>query len=101
MIVVSGTAEVQPDKRQQAIELFRRLTNETVKEDGNISYHFYIDIDKENVFRVFEQWQSQEALDAHFTTDHMAELNRELPKLIAAPPELTRYEIADSAPLPL
>jgi quinol monooxygenase YgiN len=101
MIVVSGTAEVQPSKRQQAIELFKRLMSETTKEDGNISYHFYIDIENENVFRVFEQWQSQAALEAHFATDHMAELNRELPKLIAAPPELTRYDIADSAPLPL
>lgn len=101
MIVVSGTAEVQADKRQQAVALFKRLTAETVKEEGNISYRFYADIENENVFRVFEQWQSQEALDAHFNTDHMAELNRELPKLIAAPPELIRYEIAESAPLPL
>ena len=100
MIVVSGTAQVQADKREQAIELFKRLARETVKEDGNIRYQFYIDIDNENVFRVFEQWQSQDALDAHSTTEHMAELNNALPKLIAAPPALTRYEIADSAPLP-
>lgn len=101
MIVVSGTAKIQPEKREQAIELFQRLTRETVKEDGNISYRFYVDIEDENVFRVFEEWQSQEAIDTHFATEHMAELNRELPQMVAAAPELTRYEIADSAPLPL
>jgi len=99
MIVISGTVEVQPDKRQQVIELARMMMAETAKEEGNISYRFYTDIENDNVFRVFEQWKSPEALDAHFTTDHMAELNRKLPDLIAAPPELTRYEIADSARL--
>lgn len=101
MIVVSGTAQIQAEKREQAVALFQRLMRETVKEQGNISYRFYADIEDENVFRVFEEWQSQDAIDAHFATEHMAELNRELPGLVAAAPELTRYEIADSAPLPL
>lgn len=101
MIIVSGTASIQPPKRQQAIELFQYLMHETRKEDGNISYGFYIDIENENLFRVFEEWQSQDAIDAHFGTEHMAKLNRELPQMVAAAPELTRYEVAASAPLPL
>ncbi|GAB3685348.1 hypothetical protein GCM10028792_37800 [Salinisphaera aquimarina] len=59
-------------------------------EDGHISYRCYIDIENEKVFRVFEHWQSQDALEAHFTTEHMAELNHELPERIVAPPEWSR-----------
>jgi quinol monooxygenase YgiN len=101
MIVVSGTVEVRPDKRLQVIDLFTRLMHESAKEDGNISYRFYTDIEHENIFRVFELWQSLAAMEAHLSAAHMAELNRELPDLIAAPPELTRYDIADSTPLQL
>ena len=95
MIVVSGTIFIQPNKVEAAIEAAKAMMEKTAEEVGCISYRFYADIEAPDVFRVFEEWESQEALDAHFETPHMAEFRGKIGGLLAAPPAIRRYIVSE------
>lgn len=95
MIVISGTIFVKPDKVAQAIEAAKVMMEKTAEEPGCISYRFYADIEAPDVFRVFEEWESDEDLQAHFETPHMAEFRKKLGGLLAAPPAIRRYVVSE------
>lgn len=99
MIVVSGTVEVRPDMRAHAVELIRWLMAETVKEPGCKTYRFYADLEKPELFRVFEEWESAAALAAHSKSAHMAEFYKEAASMLAGAPEITKYEVVSSEAL--
>ncbi len=99
MIVVSGEIEVRADKREAAQELALWLMAETAKEAGCITYRFYGDLEKPELFRVFEEWETDDALAAHFKAPHMAEFQQKIAGMLAGAPKITRYEIANSVPL--
>jgi len=92
MILVSGEVQVRPERRDAAVELARWMMTETAKESGCVAYRFYADLEDPDRIRVFELWESQAALGAHFETEHMAEFNRRLPEMLASAPDIRRYE---------
>ena len=61
MIVVSGTITVDPADHDAAAALMQTLVEETAKEAGSVSYAFYADLESPGTFRVFEEWESDEA----------------------------------------
>jgi len=99
MLVVAGRIVVKPERRADAVRLALEVAAATRGEAGCLSYRFFSDLDDPNRFFVFEEWRDAAALELHFTTPHMATFLEQVPGLIAAPPEITRYEIAASAPM--
>ena len=51
-------------------------------EDGCGAYEFAWDIQDPNVLRIFEQWDSQQAIDGHFAAPHMAEYRTRVAGLV-------------------
>ncbi len=72
MLVVTGTVEVAPEGVEKAAKAAQEMVAETVKEVGCITYEFSQILGHANRFRVYEEWESQSALEAHFSTPHMA-----------------------------
>jgi quinol monooxygenase YgiN len=72
MIIVSGVMTFTPSTHDRVIELARVLTGETLKEPGCRTYGFWPDPDVRGQFRIFEEWESQEALSEHFAAPHFA-----------------------------
>jgi quinol monooxygenase YgiN len=95
MIAVAARVAVKPEMREKAIAAASRMTAETHKEAGCIQYHFYTDIDDPNVLHVFEEWESDEALNAHLKTPHMAEFGSVLGEVVAEEPKVMRYVVAE------
>lgn len=95
MIVVSGTVRVRPGLRQEAVERAVWMQALVESEPGCLSYRFYADLEHPDLFRVFEVWESDAALKAHFQTPHMAEFNRALAGLLAEKPQITRYAVSE------
>lgn len=93
MITVAGRVPLKPETRDKAIAAASKMVHETHKEVGCIQYHFYTDIDDANILHVFEEWESQEALDAHLASAHMAEFAAVLPQALATEPKIMRYEV--------
>src|SRR5262245_3490529 len=99
MIIVSGVFEVEAADRDAAAAAAVRLATETRKEAGCQIYALYTDFEDPDRIRVFEEWESGEALEHHFRTPHMAEFRAALAKIRIKRGGVFRYEIASKAPL--
>lgn len=73
MIIVSGIIELDPANHDAAAEAMQKLSAATVQEEGNIEYAFWADLGQSGRFRVFEQWETEAAIEAHMTAPHMQE----------------------------
>jgi len=94
MLVIAGTVRVKPEARAEATQAALKMAKASQAEAGCKSYRFYADLEDPNTFLIFEQWEDEAALLTHFQTPHMAEFNGLIPRFLAAPPSINRYEIA-------
>ena len=99
MIIVAGTVAIKPGNRDQAASVALKMVAATKPEAGCIAYDFWSDLGDPDRFHVYEEWESQDALEDHFKTSHMAEFMEALPALSAGPPDIKRYEISSVAQL--
>lgn len=70
MIVVSGDFVVHEGTRERAIAAMIAVAHATQQEAGCLRYNFYADLEDENRFLVYEEWESQAHLDAHLSADN-------------------------------
>ncbi|WP_170463537.1 putative quinol monooxygenase [Ruegeria arenilitoris] len=99
MLIVTGTVEVSPDGVEKAVAAAQRMVAETVKEPGCLIYEFSQILGHSNRFRVYEEWQDQTALEAHFTAPHMAEFQAVLGEVGVTLAEI--YRVVGGEKLPL
>ena len=77
MIIVTGEFRMPVERRAEAVEAMERVIAATLKEPGCIAYSYAEDIREPGLFRVSEQWESREALAAHFAAPHMKQWQSE------------------------
>jgi len=99
MIVVSGVIRVAAASREAAREAALEVATATRQEAGCISYAFYADLEQDGAFRVFEEWESDAALAAHFKTPHMAAFRERLAGLEFISRKVRRYVVTDFSEL--
>jgi quinol monooxygenase YgiN len=95
MLVIAGTVKVKPEIRAEAVQAALRMAKASAAEPGCIAYRFSADLEDANTFLIFEQWESEAALTAHFQTPHMAEFNAAIGRFLAAAPAVHRYDVAN------
>jgi quinol monooxygenase YgiN len=99
MLIVAGEIEIDPTHRLDAIAAAREVMEATREEPGCRTYVFTTELDHPGRFRIFEEWESQEALDAHFTTPHMAAFQAKLGGLGVLAVRVQKYEVARVGPV--
>ena len=99
MLVVSGTVTVSEETVDAALAAIATLVAETVKEDGCGSYGFYQTPGQPNVFRVFEEWESVEKMNAHMASEHFLTFMGSAGEIGITGAELNQYEVADKTRL--
>ncbi|MEZ5142851.1 MAG: putative quinol monooxygenase [Acidimicrobiales bacterium] len=99
MIVVKATARIKPEQRERAVAAALTMAEATEAEPGNISYTFSADLADPNVFHLFEEWEDEEALVAHFGLPHMAEFVTALGDVLDGAMPTTKYVVASHGPL--
>jgi quinol monooxygenase YgiN len=75
------------------------MMRKTQEEAGCISYVFSADLSEPGVFRLFEEWESDEALGAHMKSPHMAEFQSVVATLGIKEAVIQRYEVSSVGPL--
>ncbi|WP_254763653.1 putative quinol monooxygenase [Natrinema marinum] len=93
MIVVHASFPIDPDSREEALDLIADLVTESQQEDGMIDYRAATDVSDPNVVRFFERYEDEAALGAHSQSDHFREFSAALPDLLAGEPEVTRFDV--------
>jgi len=99
MIVIAGRIAMDPEKVEKAIPAAVEMMQETHKEAGCRAYVFSRDLREPGVFRIFEEWESQAALDAHFEAPHMARFQAAMGAFGIKEMKVERYEVSSKGPL--
>jgi quinol monooxygenase YgiN len=94
MIIVSGVVPIRPEMREAAVQAALEMARATAAEQGCLVYRFYADLEDPCLWRIYEEWETAEALAAHFETPHMALFRQQLPALVAGAGEIWRYEVS-------
>lgn len=97
MIIVHGTFPVKTERRDEALQLMRRMAIASRAEVGCISYEFYIALSDPNTLLLFQEWDSVDSLQGHFDTDHMEEFLRDLPEVLDGDVMTRRYEVRSTS----
>lgn len=72
MIVVMGSFRMPTVHFETALPLMEKVIAATRAEDGCLLYAYARDLADPELIRVNEKWRDRAALEAHFTTAHMA-----------------------------
>jgi quinol monooxygenase YgiN len=97
MLVVRATFPVDPDSREEALDLVRNLAAQSRAEEGVVDYRVATDAEDETVFRFFEQYEDEAAFGAHAESDHFEAFEEALPDLLAGEPQVTRFDVSDAS----
>ncbi len=74
MIKVVAKGYFLEGKAEEAIKLYEELVEKTRTEEGCISYILFRDIEDDSILTMIEEWESKDALDKHFKTEHFTKL---------------------------
>ena len=100
MLIVAGEVIVEEGAIDSARDAVRTMEEETRKEDGCLTYAFSTDINSPTTVRVFERWESQQALSAHMKTPHMAAFGATIAKIKPKSMSFKVYEVEKEIALP-
>lgn len=100
MLIVAGTIEVDPDHRDAMLAAVAPMVTATRAERGCRAYAFSPDPDDPGLVRLFELWDDQAALDAHFASDHMAAWQETAAGLPIRGRDISKYLVSGVADLP-
>lgn len=93
MVVVIATIEARSGREEDLEQVLRSLVTETRREPGCLQYDLHVSADNPAAFALYERWESADALQAHFETEHMIAALGGFDELSEAGPVLARYEL--------
>ena len=99
MILVTGQPTLRRDQRDAALSAAQALREHTLAEPGCADYRFWVASDDPDAFLLFEQWDAGESLDQHLATPQVAAFLEAIVPAIEGPFEVTRFDVAEAAPL--
>lgn len=85
MILVTAKMTLRPGTRETFVERVKAMYPPTRRERGCISYVVYTEAADDSHVLFVEEWESKDALEAHFETPHFEAFGEELPNLITGP----------------
>ena len=91
MVCLAVTFRIKPGSEDRAADCFRQLTERSRAEPGCKMYLFHRSPDDPRKFFVYEQYDDEEALQAHSSSAYYAHyVHQELPPLVESV-ELCKY----------
>ncbi len=99
MILIAGTFTIQAEDREVAVAAMAEMMAETAKEEGCVSYDMTSSFDDPTTIHLFEEWESEEHLQAHFEAPHMAVLQKVMMSIGPVERNIHKYVATDKSPL--
>ena len=99
MLVVTGIIEIDEGSVEAARALAGPMGTASRAEPGCHAYAFYQDLEDPTRIRIYEEWEDQAALDAHFAMPHMAVFGEGLGKLTVKSMNVVKFERGETSPV--
>jgi quinol monooxygenase YgiN len=94
MLLIAARSRVHPEHCQNFSDQVKRIIPLVRAEPGCTRYELHTDVFEQGLFIFFEEWENQKHLDDHFATPHMQDYFLKCAEWMAAPTELTLYEVS-------
>jgi quinol monooxygenase YgiN len=91
MYVVLTRVPIDPERRDEALELFDELAEQSRSEPGVVAYHATVDVSDPNVVRFVERYEDAAAAEAHTETGHYERFVDQLPRFVDGEMETTQF----------
>lgn len=95
VLVVHTTIPLEPESREEAINLVADLVEYSRTEDGTVRYRAMEDVTETSVLRFFEQYEDTAAAEAHTRSDQYRQFVTSLPDLVDGNIETVQFETDD------
>ena len=99
MLIVTGVVVVGRESVDELKVLAAKLAVSTRAEPGCQAYELYQDVEDQTRFRIYEEWDNEDALFAHFKTPHMAEFNTAVKGLEIESMRVVKFEPGEISPV--
>jgi quinol monooxygenase YgiN len=99
MIIVAGTFRVPEDRIEALLPVALATIAGTRAEPGCLAYSYAMDVADRGLWRVYEEWESRAALEAHFRRPHMGPWRSKLAEIGATGRSLRIYEAGPGEPI--
>ena len=100
MLIVIARAGCAPENREALVEAAKWMQNESRQEPGCINYGFYVSLEDPTEFVAVEEWESREALQAHFEAPSVAGFGAKIGPLLDRAPEVNIHVIERTTDFP-
>jgi quinol monooxygenase YgiN len=100
MMVLSIRMSVARAKRKELLQTVRALMPLYRRKTGCLSSRLYLEVEKEDVLLLLDEWETQDALSGHLhSSHHSSHLGVLLGamKLLQEPPEINLYTVSSTA----
>ena len=92
-LTVVVRAKAKPGREGDLERELRAIVASTHNEPGCLRYVLHRSIEAAGTFLTIERWASKEAIDQHFAMTYVQVLLQKGADLLAAPPEISVYEL--------
>lgn len=99
MIAVLGSFRFPATALEEARPLMAAVIAATLRETGCRAYTYAEDLVEPGLFRVYELWDSREALTDHFATPHMRDWVEQRARLGFSDRQIMVHEIGPGTPV--
>ena len=99
MLVIAGTITLDPGRTDEMLAAIVPLMEATQAEDGCIDYVLSADPKELGTIRIFEKWESDEALGAHMKAPHMGVFQKAIRGCGVTGMSVDKFEIASESKL--
>ena len=98
MIIITGTANLRPEWREEGLRLGCEHSARSRAEPGCIAHNCYEDAERRGRLHFFEKWQSPQAVQTHFAVPESRNFVARISEMAEAPPTI---EIFSAEPVEL
>ena len=98
-IVQYAIIPIDPDERDAAMEALTELGEASREEDGVVDYRVTADVDDEHTVRIFEEYEDEDAVNAHMTSEHFEAFQGKVGGFAGGPVELYKYDVEEKSQL--
>jgi quinol monooxygenase YgiN len=99
VIILSGTVDVDPERRDAALEAGLPHMQATRAQSGCLDYNWSADLLTPGRIYVYERWESQAALEAHFAGPHYPAMRDTIAAHGLCAADVAKYRIELSEPV--
>lgn len=92
IVHVVARMPARPGKEEALRKLIEQNIESARKEKGCRRYSLMQDRRNPSVLTLLEEWDSEDDLDTHLALPHLQPVFAQLPELLAAPMEISRYK---------